>query len=106
MKPLAVLAAMPFALALAAAPARDLAPMDVMGPYDTPAAAADRIAIPDAVSDAGRQQSEVAIERVESAADPGFGVAELPGLEDDWHGKPGHDGEGHDKPEKPDDGDG
>jgi hypothetical protein len=82
------------AFAACAAGAAELQPMDVMGPTDTPAVAADRIALPEQASDAGRQHSEFAIERAYAASD-GTGLTGIYPLDE------GGDRKKPDKPEKP-----
>lgn len=97
MKNPSLTAAIAMAFAASAVGAAELQPMDVMGPYDTPAVAAERIALPEQASDAGRQHSDVAIERANAASD-GSGLADLDPFDEVWgtsdRGKP-------DKPEKP-----
>jgi hypothetical protein len=65
--------------AAAAANAGEFPPMDVMGPYDTPAAAADRITIPEPATEAGQQHSEIAIERVNPTGVADTVLGNLPG---------------------------
>ena len=119
MKHAALSAALASALVISAAGAGDLPPMDVMGPYDTPESASDRIVMPERASDAGVSRPEAGVENTNAVPPepPQLPIIGLPGpglIHDGGHG-PGH-GVGDvldlglkpakpEKPDKPDDGD-
>lgn len=84
--------------------AKEFPPMDVMSPYDTPAAATGRITVPEPASEAGQQHPEFAIERVNPAAVAEGVLGSPPGAGTGHHLEVGDLG-GRDKPEKPDDDD-
>jgi len=68
------------ALASFAAPAREFPPMDIMGPYDTPDAAAERIVVPELPGDLARRHGEAGIENA-NAGPPDVRDAAMPVLE-------------------------
>ena len=100
MSPIARLAAVAVA-ALASLPAgaREFPPMGVMGPYDTPDMAADRIVLPEQARDIGPHHVEAGVENANAIA-PDVRETEVPVLDVvDLGG--GHERrEGGDKPEK------
>lgn len=85
--------------------ANEFPPMDVMSPYDTPAAAAERITIPEPASEAGQQHPEFAIERVNPTGVADTVIGSVPGAGGEHRVDVGDLGGGRDKPGKPDDDD-
>ena len=119
MKHAALSVALASALVFPAAGASDLPPMDVMGPYDTPESASDRIVMPEQAGDAGLPRSEAGVENASAVPPepPDLPIVGLPGpglIHDGGRG-PGHGAgdvldlglkpEEPEKPDKPDDSD-